>query len=83
MPPLLFVCLSANPFPDIAPVDIVLEFGGDFGSRRCLDITIIDDLVFESEESFDLIASAISSDITIFTSNSAVTIVDDDGEAYT
>ena len=75
------LCLPANLFSDIVPVDVVLEFGGNFGSRRCLNITVVDDLVFESEESFDLIASVLSTNISTFISDSVVTIVDDDGKA--
>ena len=54
-----------------------LMFDHGSSSRQCLNITIMDDSVFEGEESFLLVLQSDSAGVT--TRNASVSIQDNDG----
>ena len=67
---------------DYVPLATSLCFDTESPARQCVNVTLLDDNLFEGGESFILmLSSAISSNLVDITSNvTTVSVIDNDGE---
>ena len=74
----LFALVSPS---DYEAVSEVLTFA-QCETRRCVNVSITDDLVNKPEETFSLSLTKISSFVTLSTTAAEVLITDDDGKEF-
>ena len=63
---------------DYGRISLQLTFNATV-SRACADVTIVDDDVFEIEESFNVTLTAINGDVTLEPDSGIIFITDEDG----
>ena len=63
---------------DYEPITVDLTFN-EAVSRACAEVTIVDDDVFEEDETFDVTLTTTDGDITLNPDSGTVTITDQDG----
>ena len=69
---------TASSGADYTPVTVDLEFESG-STRECTQIPIVDDLIDEEDEMFDVILTTNDPDMELAPENGMVTIIDDDG----
>ncbi len=79
---MLFVSLDQHQDFDPGPYEAVFLAGQtNSSSRTCVDVVLMDDDIFESDHSFQVLATAATpSAVSVNSTAMLVTIKDDDGE---
>ena len=65
-------------FTDFSPSQFTLTFEAGELQCQCVQITIVEDSIYENSEMFHVILENITSDVTVVLGNSAVIILDND-----
>lgn len=69
---------TASELRDYSKLLLTVPFSESDGDRRCINVTIIDDLLLENDESFTLLLTSADSAVSVSQNMTTVTILDDD-----
>ena len=61
-------------------MDVVFPAGTSNGGMQCIDVTIIDDIEMEGDETFTVTLTTSSSTVNLVNAVTTITITDNDGE---
>ena len=69
---------TANELNDYSKLLLIVPFSQSDGDRLCINVTIIDDLILEHDESFTLLLTSTDSAVSVKLNVTTMTILDDD-----
>ena len=69
---------SASELKDFSKLLHTMAFSESDGDRLCVNVTIIDDLLLENDETFNLLLTSTDSAVSVELNMTSVTILDDD-----
>ena len=77
----LYISASAVADKDYITVSVDVSFaeGSMDGNTLCINVSIIDDMALEEDETFNVSMTVTAGDATVGNTATVVTIIDDDG----